>query len=144
MKLEDIQNQWENDSKIDRAELGEESLKIPQLHAKYFKIFSEERMKLRALQRSYNNFKRDKYEYYNGTASQDVMNTHGWEPNPLKILKSDIPMYLEGDIELQGYASRVDIQQDKVDFVESIIKNLPSRGYQIKAAIDWEKFKVGA
>lgn len=144
MKLEEIQKLWEDDSKIDRAELGEESLRIPQLHSKYFKIFSEERMKLRALQRSFNNFKRDKYEYYNGTISQDIMNTHGWEPNPLKILKSDIPMYLEGDKELQDYASRVDMQQDKVDFVESIIKNLPARGYQINSAIAWEKFKVGA
>lgn len=144
MKLNEIQDMWKKDSVIDRAELGEESLRIPQLHSKYYNIYSEERMKLRALQRSYNNFKRDKYEYYNGTISQDILNTNGWEPNPLKILKSDIPMYLEGDRELQDYASRVDMQQDKVDFVESIIKNLPSRGYQIKAAIDWEKFKVGA
>jgi hypothetical protein len=36
------------------------------------------------------------------------------------------------------------MQKEKVDFVESIIKSLTTRGYQIKSAIDWEKFKVGA
>ena len=31
MKLEEIQNEWENDAGIDRSELGEESIKIPKL-----------------------------------------------------------------------------------------------------------------
>lgn len=144
MKLEEIQNHWEKDSCIDRAELGEESLRIPQLHSKYFKIYSDERMVLRALERSYSVLKHTKYEYYNGTISQEDLNSNGWEPCQLKILKSDIPMYIESDADIQKLQARIDMQQEKVEFVESIIKNLPSRGYQIKAAIDWERFKVGA
>lgn len=144
MKLEEIQNLWEKDSVIDRAELGEESLRIPQLHSKYFKIYSDERMVLRALERSYSVLKHKKYEYFNGTISQDELNSEGWEPCQLKLLKSDIPMYIESDPDIQKIQTRIDMQQEKVDFVESIIKNLPSRGYQIKAALDWERFKVGA
>ena len=53
-------------------------------------------------------------------------------------------MYIESDADIQKLQSRIDMQQEKVDFVESIIKNLPARGYQINAAISWEKFKVGA
>jgi len=144
MKLEEIQNLWEKDSLIDRSELGEESLKIPQLHSKYFKIYSDERMTLRALERSFSILKQTKYEYFNGTISEEELNSNGWEPCQLKILKSDIPMYIESDLDIQKIQTRIDMQQEKVNFVESIIKNLPSRGYQIKAAIDWEKFKVGA
>lgn len=144
MKLEEIQNLWEKDSTIDRAELGEESLRIPQLHSKYFKIYSEERMVLRALERSLSILKLKKYEYFNGTISQEDLNSEGWEPYQLKILKSDIPMYIESDPDIQKIQIRMDMQQEKVEFVESIIKNLPARGYQINAAISWEKFKVGA
>jgi len=144
MKLEEIQNLWDNDSKIDRTELGEESLRIPQLHSKYFKIYSDERMILRALERSLSILKHKKYEYFNGTISQEALNSEGWEPNQLKILKSDIPLYIDSDSDIQKLQARIDMQNEKVELVESIIKNLPARGYQINAAISWEKFKVGA
>ena len=38
MTMEEIMEAWSNDSNIDRTELGEESLKIPQLHSKYYKM----------------------------------------------------------------------------------------------------------
>ena len=34
-------------------------------------------------------------------------------------------------------------QQEKVDFLDSAIKSLTNRGFNLKAAIDWEKFKMG-
>ena len=144
MKIEEIQNLWEKDSCIDRTELGEESLRIPQLHSKYYKIYSDERMVLRSLERSLSILKHKKYEYFNGTISQEALNSEGWEPNQLKILKSDIPLYIDSDADIQKLQSRIDMQNEKVEFVESIIKSLPARGYQINAAISWEKFKVGA
>ena len=36
------------------------------------------------------------------------------------------------------------MQGEKVDTLESIIKSISNRGYLIKSAIDYEKFKVGA
>ena len=144
MKLEEIQQQWERDSCIDRTELGEESLRIPQLHSKYYQIYSTERSMLRQLEYKMINLKRSKYEWYAGTISEEELKEKNWEPNPLKILRSDIPMYLESDEEIVNLNVKLEFQRDKVEFVESIIKSLPSRGYQIKAAIDWEKFKVGA
>ena len=35
------------------------------------------------------------------------------------------------------------MQKEKVDFLESIIKSLNNRGFNLNAAIQWEKFKVG-
>ena len=144
MKLEEIQSLWDKDSNINRTELGDESLKIPQLHSKYYKIYSDERMALRKLEYQYYNLKMKKYEYYSGTISEEDLVERGWEPNPLRILKSDIPMYIESDHEIVALQMKIDVQKEKVDFVESIIKSFATRGYQIKAAIEWEKFKVGA
>ena len=40
MKLEEIQESWSSDSQIDDTELDNESLKIPELHHKYFNNFN--------------------------------------------------------------------------------------------------------
>jgi hypothetical protein len=39
---------------------------------------------------------------------------------------------------------KIAVQQEKVDVLESIIKSIKDRGFQIKNAIEWERFKVGA
>lgn len=143
MKLEEIQLMWERDAQIDRTELGEESLRIPQLHSKYFKIFSQERLLLRKMEAEFKTLYKDKLEWYNGTIAEEKLKEREWEPNPLRILRTDVPVHLEADSELQMVNLRIEMQKEKVDFVESIIKTLPTRGYQIKGAIDWEKFKMG-
>lgn len=144
MKLEEIQQLWENDSNIDRTELGEASLRIPQLHSKYFKIFSQERLTLKKLQADYKLLYKDKYQYYNGTLDEETLQERGWEPNGLKILRTDIPIYMDGDSDLQAIALKINLQEEKIDFLESAIKSLTNRGFQIKSAIEWIKFQNGA
>jgi hypothetical protein len=144
MKLEDIQTQWELDCKIDRTELGEESLRIPQLHSKYFKIYSSERLTLKKLESDYKILYKQKHEYFNGNISEEELNENGWEPFQLKLLKSDIPLYMEADSDLIKIKQRIELQQEKLDFLDSVIKSLTNRGFQIKNAIDWMKFTQGA
>lgn len=144
MRLEDVQEMWERDACIDRSELGEESLRVPQLHSKYYKIYSTERSVLRKWEGEYKILYKNKYEYYNGTLSEEELKANGWEPFALRILKTDIPTYIESDPGIIKAKNMIGNQQDKVEFIESIIKSLPARGYQINAAITWEKFKVGA
>lgn len=144
MKLDDLQQAWSNDSSIDRTELGEESLRIPQLHSKYYNLFVEERLTLKKFESVYKKLYKTKFEYYSGTISEEELKEHDWEPFSLRVLKSDINIYLQSDEELNDLEQKIELQKAKVDFLESIIKNLPARGYQIKAAVEWEKFKVGA
>ena len=40
MNLEKIQEMWQNDSVIDPDNLHDESLKIPQLHSKYYTVYN--------------------------------------------------------------------------------------------------------
>lgn len=143
MKLDEIQTLWEEDSQIDRTELGEESLRIPSLHAKYFKLFSQERLTLRKMEVEFKQLYRDKFEWYSGTLSEEILKEYGWQPNPLRILRSDVSLYLESDKELSSISLKIELQKEKVDFLEAIIKSLSNRGFQIKAAVEWEKFKMG-
>jgi hypothetical protein len=50
MKIEEILDNWKEDSKIDRTELGDEALKIPKLHHKYYQIYVSERLSVRSLE----------------------------------------------------------------------------------------------
>ena len=47
MTLDQLMEEWRKDSPVDSTELGIASLKIPELHSKYLKIYFEERRKLK-------------------------------------------------------------------------------------------------
>tara|TARA_R110002020_G_scaffold17194_8_gene60737 strand:- start:12933 stop:13370 length:438 start_codon:yes stop_codon:yes gene_type:complete len=134
---------WAEDSKIDRTELGEESIKIPQLHHKYYKMYSLERLNLVRLQEEMKILKKDKIEYYTGTMAEDDLKERGWEPNPLRILKTDIPVHMEADKDFVDLNLKLAYNKEKVEFLEAVVKTLNIRSYQINNAINWEKFKVG-
>jgi len=60
-----------------------------------------------------------------------------------KILKSEVNNYIEADKDMVNLSLKLGIQHEKIDLLESIIKSLTARGFNIKAAIEWERFKVG-
>ena len=143
MQLDELFELWKKDSEIDRTELGEASTNIPKLHYKYYKLFAQERLKLRKLEAEYKALYKDKWEYFQGNMSEEDLEANGWEPNPLRILKSDLNTYIDSDTDIIKQTSKMDYQKEKINFLENIIRSINNRGFQIKNAIDWEKFKVG-
>ena len=143
MTLQEIQTLWSKDANVDRTDLGSEASKIPQLHSKYFKIFSTERLKLRQMELVSKQLYTDLWEYYQGNFDYEMCEEKGWEPFQLKILKSDITFYIDRNQDWVDSQLKLAMQKEKVDFLESIIKSLNGRGFNINAAINWEKFKVG-
>ena len=69
MKFEEIQKLWTSDCNIDETELGQESVKIPQLHNKYLILHSNERLRLKSLRYEYSKLVKLKKEYYGGRLS---------------------------------------------------------------------------
>lgn len=143
MQLDELFDLWKKDSEIDRSELGEASAKIPQLHYKYYKLYAQERLKLKKLEAEYKVLYKDKWEYFQGTMSEEDLEDREWQPNPLKILKVDLSTYIDSDAEIIQHNMKIAYQKEKIDFLESVIKTVNIRGFHIKNAIDWEKFKVG-
>lgn len=143
MKLEDIFEVWKEDSNIDRTELGEESLKLPKLHHKYMKMYSREKLILHKLDTEMKSLKLDKYEFYTQGPNEETQ-AKGWKiPAKGLILKSDIPMYMDADRDIINMSLKIGYQKEKVELLESIIKNITNRGFAIKNAIDWAKFQMG-
>jgi hypothetical protein len=143
MRTDELINEWAKDCKIDNTELGKESLIIPQLHSKYLNEFYLAKTLYNKLSNDYKKLFKVKQQYYLGILSEEELKEYGWEPQPLKILKSDIPTYIESDQDVIEIQSKIKATEDKIEFIENIIRTLNNRGYLIKNAIEWEKFKMG-
>jgi len=143
MKLDEIFGNWDEDSVINQAELGRESLKIPKLHHKYFRMFSNERLILRKIETDFKRLVLLKTEYYLGTLDADTMREKGWKPNPLRILKTDVQLYIDADPDIIETTLRIGVAKEKIDVLESILKNILNRGFQIKNALDYLKWTSG-
>lgn len=143
MTLDQISEEWRKDAAIDSTELGTESLKIPQLHSKYMKIYFDERQKLKAYEFKSRDVFLKKYEYFNGRMSREELEETGWEPFVKKLMKNEIDMYLDSDKDIINIKMRIEAQKEKIDFLEEVLKNLNQRNYQIKNAIEWQRFTNG-
>ena len=106
-------------------------------------MFSTERLKLKQMEGKAKVLHLDLWTYYQGSIDQDTLRDYGWEPNNNIILKVDIPMHIEANRTAIDSNLGLSYQKEKVDFLEAIIKSLNARGFNINAAISWEKFKVG-
>ena len=144
MKLDEIHQLWADDCDVNRMELGEESLKLPKLHSKYLNIMTTERMILKRLEEDRKELVKLKHDYYRGILPEEDLRENGWTPFQLSVLKSDLPLYMDADQDIIKLNLKIAAQQEKVDVLESIIRSITNRGYLIKNAIEWEKFKVGA
>lgn len=144
MKLEEILNEWNNDSKIDRIEISNESLSISQLHNKYLRIMTAESVQLRSLTHEYNKMYKLKWEYYLGILDDETLREREWVPMGLKILRQDLDIYLNSDEDLSKLKMKQELQKEKISVLDSIMKSISNRGFQIKNYIDYERFKVGA
>lgn len=143
MKFEDIFEQWNIDSTIDKTELDNESLRIPKLHHKYYMMLVAEKALLKKQESQLKELKLSKYEFYSQGHTEETKNL-GWKlPARGMILKADIPMYMEADKDIIELSLKIGMQQEKVDFLESIIKSFQTRGYIIKSALDFMKFTMG-
>ena len=144
MKLEEIQKLWNRDREIDIAELAIESVRIPQLHDKYLKIYIDERIKLKSLEFELSKMVRLKNDYYSGRMAQEDLEKLGWEPFLGKILKGEMHSYLEADEDVFRIKTKIVMMEEKINYLDSIVKMINNRGFQIKSAIDWIKFKSGS
>lgn len=143
MKIEDILDLWKADAEIDKTEPGEEALKIAKLHHKYFQILSSERLSLKKYESDLKKLRLDKYEFYTQGPNEETQEK-GWRlPSKGLILKADIPMYMEADEDIINLSLKIGLQQEKIELLESIIKTIMNRGYNLKVYVEWVKFTNG-
>lgn len=144
MNIDEIMSEWKTDSEIDVTELANESIKIAKLHQKYYEYLIKEKLLFKKNESDLKLLRLEKYEFYTQGHNEETLKK-GWElPSKGMVIKSEIPIYLEGDKDIINLNLKISYQQEKIDLLQSIIKSLNNRGYNIKSAIDWIKFTSGA
>ena len=146
MKLSDIQTMWQKDCQIDDTKLDIELLKLPNLHSKYLGIYNDESLSQKKLFFENKKLLKFKTIWYAGKMSEEELEEQGWEQFKIKLIKGyepKIETYLQGNDDLIEANQKLEYQKIKVEFLESIIKSLNTRGYNIKSAIDFLRFTMG-
>ena len=144
MTYEDINALWGQDSQINPADLGFAAIGIPSLHHKYFKLFSAERINLRDVENQVAELKLIKTDYYLGNLDRETLKEHGWHQWEKKTLKTELPLYLSADQDMIKIQMKMAMAYERVDYLESILKQINGMQWVIKAAIDYARFKAGS
>ena len=132
---------WEKDSQIDKDNLHDESLKIPALHAKYHEMFNTILLLRKRAEQQRKNIRHARYEYYSGKADPEVYIEN---PFPKKIRDKDtMQKYLDADTKLSNTSLKIDYYDTMLTYIESILKVVQNRTYQIKNAIEFMRFNSG-
>ena len=140
MNIDEIQSLWEEDSKIDPDNLHTESLKIPSLHSKYYNIYNNILLLKKLEENKYKILKKDRWLYYSGKADPEVYKK---DPFDHKVLKPDIDKYMDSDEQILKSVSKIEYYQSMLSFLDSILKTILNRTYQIKNAIEYMRFTAG-
>jgi hypothetical protein len=141
MDLEKIQEMWIKDSVIDPDNLHDESLKIPQLHCKYYTIYNTITLLRERARETYSKVKLERYNYYTGKAPAEV---YIEEPFPYKVRdKEALQRHMDADPKLSNIDLKIKYYDTELKFLEEIIKIVSNRTYQIRNAIEWQRFQAG-
>ena len=109
MDLQKIQEMFDKDSKIDETNINLEETRSPALLNKYLKLYTNFRLMLSKAETDMKILKKEKWEYYSGKSEK---------PFELKILRQDIPTYLESDEDLIRLQSKLDYLKNSITFIK--------------------------
>jgi len=141
MNLDEIQEMWQRDSVIDPDNLHDESLKIPQLHSKYYTLYNTITLLREKARETHNRVRLERYNYYTGKATAEV---YAEEPFPYQVREKDaIQRYMDADERLSKIDLKIRYYDVMLKFLEEVIKMITNRNYSIKNAIDFMKFTAG-
>ena len=134
MNLDTLNDMWEKDSPLDDEKLDHDSLSIPKLHAKYLRLYNnfvtlKDQAELE-VKRTY----RDRWEYYTGKSEK---------PFPMKLIKTDVAIYLEADQEYQKSVLKAKYLNQMVEAIKTILSAINNRSFHIKNAVEFAKFLKG-
>ena len=139
--LEDVKRQSSSDLEIDDIDIDSAVLATPRLHNKYNALFTDHTLQLKDLYAFREKTKLERWKYWQGKQSDRYYADHGLVHE--KILKGDVDKYLSADEKMILVNEIVGIQKGIVDYLERCIKEIQTRNFHCKVAVDWRRFTQG-
>lgn len=148
-KFETIKEQWAEDSKVDfqfknkqySEDLAKLSLEIPFQHNKYLNYYTDLSYIKTSFEFEIRKVVKEKREYYSGEADAK---TYAEKPFGATIKTAEkMKVYLESDDEVINLEAKIKFIDQILFYLDQVLRMISNRGYQIKNAIEWEKFING-
>lgn len=141
MKILEILDSSDEDLKIKIDNLPFENARTPELFNKYHRIYRALRVERIATHRDLKKTLKTAWEYYSGKADPEV-----YKLKPLGHslkLKENIDKFVQADEDVLALQTKLDIVEEKIDTVTSIMDNIKQRQWLLRNAIDSLKFNNG-
>mgnify|MGYP001414188366 CR=1 FL=1 len=141
MNLENLQEMWKTDSVIDPDKYGEESVRIPQLHQRWMAFYNTFSLMKKEREGEMKGLVKQKWIYYKGKAPATVYRE---VPFDFKLTtREEINMFIDGDEEVRKLQYKIDYIEQVIFFLDGVLRQINGRNFQIKNAIEWDKFQSG-
>lgn len=145
MNIDQLYDEWDKDSVINDDHLDRESVRTPQLHAKYLRHLISHKMKLAALDVEYKTLRQKKFRYFRGEMPKNELQDLEWDQwQGVKPLKNEMNEFLEGDSDLNRIIIKCEYIKNMIEAIEAILTQIKSRDWQIRNAIQWKQFISGS
>jgi hypothetical protein len=146
MNLTALQESWDADCAIDKYDLDTEAANIPSLHNKYLKIWNEERLRWVKLDADNKRLESNKRRFYLGQMDREELDDLGWAYDGIQAAKSNsgADKYVYNDVEVIRHSELLNIQEQKLKFIEEILRSINNRSFAIGHAIAFQKFTQGS
>lgn len=144
-----IKEEWAEDSKIDfqfrnkeyTEDLAKLALEIPFQHNKYLNHYTDLSQIKTSLEFEIRKLVREKREYYGGEADAKV---YAEKPFGASIKTAEkMKTYLESDQDIINLEAKIKYVDQMLYFLDQVMRMISNRSFQIKNAIEWEKFING-
>ena len=148
-KFEKLRADWTEDSHVDfqfknkqySADLGQIAFDIPFCHNKYLNHYTDISQIKTSLEFEVRKLVKEKREYYGGEADARV---YAEKPFGNSIKTSEkMKVYLESDDEIINLEAKIKYLDQMLYWLDQVMKQISNRGFQVKSAIEWEKFING-
>ena len=117
--------------------MGKLALEIPFQHNKYLNHYIDLQQIKTSLEFEVRKLVKDKKEYYGGEADAK---TYAEKPFGTHIKTQDkMKTYIEADTDVINVEAKVKYVDQMLYFLDSVMRQVSNRGFQIKSAIEWEK-----
>ena len=141
MTLDELKIQASSDLPItDQEHLDQESFRNQEIKAKWLDYKTRYELLLVRNKGDYQKLYRAKWEYYGGKSDAKV---YASKPFDLKVLKSDLAMYINSDNEIIELCAKISYLEIVIKYIDGIIKSIDNRGWDVSHAINWKKFEAG-
>ena len=141
MNLENLQDMWRSDSKLDEDQHDNDSLAIPQLHMKYMEFHNQYSLMKKERDIEMKRLIKEKWLYYKGKAPSSIYKEM---PFDLKLTtKEEISMFIEADEDIGKLKFKIEYIDQVLFFLDGVLRMINNRTYHIKNAIEWKKFQSG-